>query len=239
MQYSSGFYHTLTQISHGCTCVPHSEPPSHLPLHPIPQGHPSAPALSVLSHGLNLDWWSISGRQILNHWITREVTLAHCKPLYTISLCEFITAYLPILLMHISVLSKLSLLQTEPEWTFLYKSPWAPVGLTLGFTHSVELPSCRAQHLPPNNAKPLPREVILLSTPSCSVNEFWCSPFFFWGGPHCFTWAFSSYNEVPIASLGLSLVTMRRGLLFIAVRGLLISVASLVTKHWLHAHSLQ
>ena len=69
------------------------------------------------------------------------------------------------------------------------------MGLTLGFTHSVELLSCRAQHLPPNNAKPLPREVIPVSTPSCSVNEFWCSPFFFWGGPHCFTWAFSSYNE--------------------------------------------
>ena len=34
--------------------------PSHLPLHPIPQGHPSAPALSTLSHALNLDWWSIS-----------------------------------------------------------------------------------------------------------------------------------------------------------------------------------
>ena len=84
LQYSSGFYHTLTRISHGCTCVPHSEPPSHLPLYPIPRGHPSAPALSVLSHGLNLDWRSISGRQILNHWITREVTPAHCKPLYTI-----------------------------------------------------------------------------------------------------------------------------------------------------------
>ena len=47
------------------------------------------------------------------------------------------------------------------------------------------------------------------------------------------------FGGVPIASLGLSLVTMRRGLLFIAVSGLLISVASLVTKHWLHAHSLQ
>ena len=29
--------------------VPHSEPPSHLPPHPIPRGHPSAPALSTLS----------------------------------------------------------------------------------------------------------------------------------------------------------------------------------------------
>ena len=50
LQYCSGFCHTLTWISHGCTCVPHPEPPSHLPPHPIPQGHPSAPALSTLSH---------------------------------------------------------------------------------------------------------------------------------------------------------------------------------------------
>ena len=43
-----------------CTCVPHPEPPSHLPPHPIPLGHPSAPALSPLSHALNLDWRSVS-----------------------------------------------------------------------------------------------------------------------------------------------------------------------------------
>ena len=30
------------------------------PSHPIPQGHPSAPALSTLSHALNLSWWSVS-----------------------------------------------------------------------------------------------------------------------------------------------------------------------------------
>ena len=40
----------MTWISHGCTCVPH----------PLPQGHPSAPALSTLSHASNLDWQSIS-----------------------------------------------------------------------------------------------------------------------------------------------------------------------------------
>ena len=54
------FCHTLTWICHGCTCVPHPEPPSHLPLHPIPLGHPSAPALSTLYHTLNLDWRFIS-----------------------------------------------------------------------------------------------------------------------------------------------------------------------------------
>ena len=43
IQYCSGFCHTLKWISHGFTCVPHPDPPSHLPLHPIPLGLPSAP----------------------------------------------------------------------------------------------------------------------------------------------------------------------------------------------------
>ena len=38
------FCHTLTWICHGCTCVSHPEPHSHLPPHPIPLGHPGAPA---------------------------------------------------------------------------------------------------------------------------------------------------------------------------------------------------
>ena len=47
LQYCSVFCHTFTGISHGFACVPHPEPPSHLPLHPIPLGLPSAPALST------------------------------------------------------------------------------------------------------------------------------------------------------------------------------------------------
>ena len=47
LQYCSGFCHTLTWIRHGFTCVPHPHPPSRLPLHPIPLGLPSAPALST------------------------------------------------------------------------------------------------------------------------------------------------------------------------------------------------
>ena len=60
LQYCSGFCHTLSWIIHGCTCVPHPEPLSNLPLHPIPLGHPSATAPSTLSHASNLDWWSFS-----------------------------------------------------------------------------------------------------------------------------------------------------------------------------------
>ena len=47
LQYCSGFCHTLTWISHGSTCIPHPDPPSHLPLHPIPLGLPSAPVPST------------------------------------------------------------------------------------------------------------------------------------------------------------------------------------------------
>ena len=36
LQYCSGFCHTLTWISLGYTCIPHPDPPSHLPLHTIP-----------------------------------------------------------------------------------------------------------------------------------------------------------------------------------------------------------
>ena len=53
------FCHTMTWISHECTCVPHPDPPSHLSPHPIPQSHPSAPALSTLSHASNLDCFMI------------------------------------------------------------------------------------------------------------------------------------------------------------------------------------
>ena len=52
--------HTSTWIRHGCTHVPHPEPPSHLPPHTIPLGRPSAPAQCILYHASNLDWWFIS-----------------------------------------------------------------------------------------------------------------------------------------------------------------------------------
>ena len=49
LQYCSGFCHILTWISHGCTCVPHPEPPYPLPPHPslrvIPVHQPWAPCL--------------------------------------------------------------------------------------------------------------------------------------------------------------------------------------------------
>ena len=44
----------------GIHMFPILNPSSHVPPHPIPQGHPSAPALSILSRASNLDWRSIS-----------------------------------------------------------------------------------------------------------------------------------------------------------------------------------
>ena len=54
------FCNTSTCIRHRCTHVPHHEPPSHLPPHTIPLGHPSAPAPSILCYGSNLDWRFVS-----------------------------------------------------------------------------------------------------------------------------------------------------------------------------------
>ena len=65
LQYCRFFCHTLTWISHGCTCVPHPEAPSHLPPHPITQGWPSALSLSALSYASNPDWRPIS--HMINH----------------------------------------------------------------------------------------------------------------------------------------------------------------------------
>ena len=45
--FCSGFCHTLKWISHGFTCDPYPDPPSHLPLHTIPLGLPSAPGPSA------------------------------------------------------------------------------------------------------------------------------------------------------------------------------------------------
>ena len=66
LQYCGGFCHTLTWISHGFTCIPHPDPPSHLPLHPIPLfRNPmdySLPASSVLGSLQEriLEWVAIS-----------------------------------------------------------------------------------------------------------------------------------------------------------------------------------
>ena len=56
LQYCSGFCHTLTWISHGFTCIPHPDPPSHVPLHPIPLGLPSGALNHFSMAGLTRPW---------------------------------------------------------------------------------------------------------------------------------------------------------------------------------------
>ena len=74
------FCHTLTWLLHGCTRVPHPEFPSHLPPHPIPLGHPSAPAPSTLSHASNLDWQFVS-RMIIYMFLCHSPKSSHPRPL--------------------------------------------------------------------------------------------------------------------------------------------------------------
>ena len=81
LHYCSGFCHTLTWINHEYTCVPHPEPPSHLPPHPISQGHPRAPALSTLFHASDLDWWSIS-RMIIYMFQCYSLKSSHPRLLF-------------------------------------------------------------------------------------------------------------------------------------------------------------
>ena len=74
------FCHTSTWIHHGCTCVPHPEPPSHLPPCTIPLGHPSAPVLSILYHASNLDWRFVS-HMILYMFQCHSPKSSHPHPL--------------------------------------------------------------------------------------------------------------------------------------------------------------
>ena len=81
LQYCSGFCHTLTWISHGFTCVPHPDPPSHfLPIPSLwlfPVHQPWA-LVSCIQQPRSM--WDLGspatdqtctpciGRQSLNHW---------------------------------------------------------------------------------------------------------------------------------------------------------------------------
>ena len=96
LQYYSGFCYTLTWISYGFTCVPHPNPLSHLPLHPIPLGLPSAPALSTcLMHPTCMQgWWSVSPLivylfQCCSLWTSHPRLLPQSPKVCSIHLCLF------------------------------------------------------------------------------------------------------------------------------------------------------
>ena len=77
LQYCSGFCHTMTWISHGFTCIPHPDSPSHLPLYLIPLGLPSAPGPSTCLMHLEPQFhiWKMSGKYITDrsHVENRDV----------------------------------------------------------------------------------------------------------------------------------------------------------------------
>ena len=60
LQYCSGFCHTLIWISHGCTCVPHPEPPlaPPSPCHPSGSSQCTSPEhpVSCIEPGLAIDF---------------------------------------------------------------------------------------------------------------------------------------------------------------------------------------
>ena len=56
LQYCIGFAVHQHESTIGVHVFPILNPPSYLPPHTIPLGHPSAPALSNQYHALNLDW---------------------------------------------------------------------------------------------------------------------------------------------------------------------------------------
>ena len=69
----------------GVQCVHHPEPPFHLPPHAIPLGHPSAPALSTLSHALN-EGSLLNPRQ---HLLFVDFDSSHCDRREMVPHCGF------------------------------------------------------------------------------------------------------------------------------------------------------
>ena len=85
----SGFCHTLKWISHGFTWIPHPDPPSHLPLHPLPLGlpvHQARALVSCIQPGLvlrllynalgSISWsWNVTSHiagRFFTNWATGE-----------------------------------------------------------------------------------------------------------------------------------------------------------------------
>ena len=78
----------------GVHVFPILNPRCHLPLHPIPLGHPSAPATSILYHTSNLDLRFVS-HMIINMFQCHSPKSSHPRPLpqspknCSIHLCHF------------------------------------------------------------------------------------------------------------------------------------------------------
>ena len=94
LQYCSGFAIHWHESATSVHVFPILNPsPTSLP-YPIPLGHPSAPALSILYHASNLDWQFVS-HMILYMFQCHSPKSSHPRPLpqslkdYSIHLCLF------------------------------------------------------------------------------------------------------------------------------------------------------
>ena len=120
----------------GVHVYPILNPPCHLPPHPIPLGHPSAPALSTLYHASNLDWRFVS--HIIYRFQCHSPKPSHPCPLPQIPkdcyihLCLFccltykvtVTIFLNSIYMcwmKVKSLSRVRLFATP--WTVAYQAP--------------------------------------------------------------------------------------------------------------------
>ena len=92
LQNCIGFATHWHESAMGVHVFPILNPPSHLPPHTIPLGHPSAPAPSILYHASNLDWRFIL-HMILYMFQCHAPKSSHPHPLpqnlkdYSIHLC--------------------------------------------------------------------------------------------------------------------------------------------------------
>ena len=91
----------------GAHLSPYPKSPSHLPPHPILQGHPSAPALSTLSHALNRDWRSVSHMiiymfQCYSFKSSHPHLLPQCPKFCSLHLCLFCCLAYRVVIIHLS-----------------------------------------------------------------------------------------------------------------------------------------
>ena len=93
LQYCSGFCHTLTWISHGFTCVPHPDPPSHLPAHPILWVHQPRALVSCIQPGLVICFTleSILVSMLFSQNIPPSPSPTESKNLFCISVSLFLS----------------------------------------------------------------------------------------------------------------------------------------------------
>ena len=168
LQYCSGFCHTLTWIRHGFTCIPHPNPPSHLPLHPIPLGLPSAPGQSTCL----MTMWVSDERNIQhgsnnfpNRRVQKEIRRQNILQIsyWTLLLGELLLPCCIFLSSETHMVIALSTKMWSQDFSLL---PWAFYFLPL----SLSAPLCLYLRDPRPHGWPLPSSGSTPDEPSASLN---------------------------------------------------------------------